>query len=157
MAPIPIKMLGRTFGYLTVMSRHPNRGTMRYWECKCVCGKTISVVGHSLRALECRSCGCMNGMGPAKVNVLQVAKTVAIRAEKDRARKEAREADLLGQTYGSLTVVAATSDWHGQPHWECQCLCGDRTIVSAIHLLNDLARSCGCVARRAFDARLGWV
>lgn len=53
-------LVGRTFGRLTVLARGDNtpRGQAR-WLCKCVCGKTLVVMGWSLKSGRTRSCGCL--------------------------------------------------------------------------------------------------
>lgn len=58
-------MSGKTFGKLAVISRADNArcsdGKYRpTWLCKCDCGNTITVFGHSLRSGNTTSCGCKN-------------------------------------------------------------------------------------------------
>jgi len=64
-----LKMEGKVFGMLTVLNDHPiKKGTCRslYWNCKCICGKTVIVNGCNLRGGNTKSCGCLritNGNG----------------------------------------------------------------------------------------------
>ena len=54
--------------------------------------------------------------------------------------------DLVGQIFERLIVLQRTSnDAHGNTMWECQCLCGNSTIVSGTALKRGLTRSCGCL------------
>lgn len=58
--PKRIDITGQTFGDLTVTAlsdRKSNKGT-RLWKCQCQCGKTIYLVGVSLRYGHYKSCGC---------------------------------------------------------------------------------------------------
>ena len=56
--------------------------------------------------------------------------------------------NLVGQTFGRLTVVAEsgrTKDRHIQ--YECVCECGNHKIVSGKDILSGHTRSCGCRER----------
>lgn len=55
-------LAGKTFGMLTVLSRSDDRGNgikpVVKWECRCVCGKIISVKSDALLSGHTVSCGC---------------------------------------------------------------------------------------------------
>lgn len=52
-------LVGQVFGKLTVISLNKTVGkTRRYWNCKCICGKTIVVCTYKLRSGAIKSCGC---------------------------------------------------------------------------------------------------
>lgn len=57
-------MTGKRFSRLTVLCRASNGiccgKKVTKWLCKCDCGKTIIVEGHSLRREKTKSCGCLN-------------------------------------------------------------------------------------------------
>ena len=55
-----LDLQGKKFGRLTVIKLHPTlkRNTNRVWICKCDCGKTVYVPGHSLVSGHTKSCGC---------------------------------------------------------------------------------------------------
>lgn len=54
--------------------------------------------------------------------------------------------DIIGQTFGKLTVVKSTEDFKGhQRLYECKCECGGTTIVSRGNLLSGHTLSCGCL------------
>lgn len=55
-----IDLTGRRFGTLFVLSRSPRQGRT-FWTCKCDCGRSTEVVGHTLRVGKTKSCGCRRG------------------------------------------------------------------------------------------------
>ena len=50
---------GQRFGKLTAIKPLYNKDHSYYWLCKCDCGKEITVLGHSLRDGNTKSCGCL--------------------------------------------------------------------------------------------------
>lgn len=53
-------MLGKTFGRLTVVSKHPERKRAYIqWICECECGNEVVVISNKLRSGHTRSCGCL--------------------------------------------------------------------------------------------------
>ena len=70
------KMLGQRFGKLTVLSRSDRKGAngALYWLCQCDCGKTIEVLGSSLKRKDENrtvSCGCYHRSIGA-TNILEI-------------------------------------------------------------------------------------
>lgn len=59
-----IDLTGKTYHYLTVCTRLPNKisgkQSYAYWWCRCKCGNWVSVRGNSLRHNNTYSCGCYN-------------------------------------------------------------------------------------------------
>lgn len=56
-----------------------------------------------------------------------------------------RVKDLIGNTYGRLTVIErAESGKNGRARWVCKCTCGNVSVKSGKLLLNGHCRSCGC-------------
>ena len=60
-----IDLTGHRFGRLTVegidhREERKNGGTSVFWKCRCDCGSTTAVRGHSLRSGETKSCGCLS-------------------------------------------------------------------------------------------------
>ena len=54
-------LTGQTFGRLTVISQGPsNRHKKATWNCRCICGEHITVVGNNLRSGNSQSCGCLH-------------------------------------------------------------------------------------------------
>jgi len=55
--------------------------------------------------------------------------------------------DLIGQTFGKLTVVAqAESTKAGSRRWLCQCTCGGTATTTTTHLRSGHTTSCRCAA-----------
>lgn len=53
--------------------------------------------------------------------------------------------DLVGNTYGRLTVVSrAANNKHGHTMWNCLCLCGKMTVSPGQGLKSGGKISCGC-------------
>lgn len=50
---------GEVFGRLTVIERRPDRRSIKYYLCQCVCGNTKAIAGTSLIKETSRSCGCL--------------------------------------------------------------------------------------------------
>jgi len=55
----PQNLISKRFGRLTVLEQAPNRGSKRYWLCRCDCGKEHIAAGHMLKRSRTRSCGCL--------------------------------------------------------------------------------------------------
>ena len=69
--------------------------------------------------------------------------------ELKRLRKSGRRMNALrGQKFGGLTVVALNyRDPKRNSWWECECECGNSTVVRADNLKNENTTSCGCYRR----------
>lgn len=120
-------MLGKTFNYLTVLYELPIRGDLNkriYYHCKCKCGNECDIDGISLRNGNTKSCGCY---------------------KKERTSKT-RTKDLIGQTFGLLTVKERYDkpSKDGRAQWICKCMCGNTKVVSSHQLLSMGTISCGC-------------
>lgn len=58
-----------------------------------------------------------------------------------------RAKDLIGETFGKLTVLKREGrNKHGSALWLCRCECGNEKIVSSNSLGSGL-KSCGCLSR----------
>lgn len=68
--------------------------------------------------------------------------------------------DLIGKTYGNLTVVRkAGGSRDGSVLWECQCSCGNKAQVTSRHLNRSgkhVVRSCGCLLHRKKESSPSW-
>lgn len=58
--PAFIDLTGKRFGKITVMRRSTCDSKKPRWDCLCDCGKTMSVLGCSLRDGRTLSCGCFH-------------------------------------------------------------------------------------------------
>jgi len=52
-------LLGRQFGRLTVIEERPSVDGVKFWLCRCTCGKTKLVRAGSLLHQGTQSCGCL--------------------------------------------------------------------------------------------------
>ena len=54
--------------------------------------------------------------------------------------------DLIGQTFGMLTVIdlSEKTDAAGARMWKCRCKCGNITYTSSNKLISGKKKSCGC-------------
>lgn len=55
--------------------------------------------------------------------------------------------DLMGQTFGLLTVVGRMPPARGGVFWICECACGGKTKVRGHQLRFNKIKSCGCYGR----------
>lgn len=61
--------------------------------------------------------------------------------------------DLLGKTFGSLTVIERASNIDGRAWWYALCACGVRTKVAGKKLRSGAKTSCGCISKALLAAR----
>lgn len=122
-------LTGKKFGKLTVVKedkeyRIKNNIKARhcYWECKCECGNTISVLGNSLLSGATVSCGC---------HAKEVGKESAL--------------DLTGKRFGKLVALYRVENKDGKTQWLCQCDCGNTKVVKTEKLRSGNTISCGCI------------
>lgn len=52
--------------------------------------------------------------------------------------------DLTGQKFNYLTVIGRAPNKSSHTMWECECECGNITIVSGSNLSSGSVKSCGC-------------
>lgn len=125
-----IDLMGKQFGYLTAIKpayRRSKKETLK-WECICKCGNHTTVATEKLISGDTQSCGCL---------------------VKERIH-ETTFKDLTGKRFGKLIVIKLHEIkryGNGQQKtlWECQCDCGNRTIVSTGSLRSGKTVSCGCI------------
>lgn len=55
--------------------------------------------------------------------------------------------DLLGKTFGRLTVIERVGTDGKRIRWRCVCACGSEKVTAASNLARGLTRSCGCLQR----------
>lgn len=112
-----LNLTNQVFGDLTVIKPAPSRND-KYtrWICKCSCGNEIEVRTDYLTSKHTTSCG----------------------HKKDQFFKQK---DLIGQRFGKLIVI---NNLQGGKK-ECQCDCGNITIVETYNLINGNTQSCGCL------------
>jgi len=111
---------GQTFGRLTAISQTEKRSKNGdvIWNCICVCGKTKEVPGAYLTKKLVQSCGCLRSLE-----------------------------DMIGQTFGKLTVVKLSENRgsRGEAIFECRCTCGNMKQAKGVLLKRGNVKSCGCL------------
>lgn len=133
-------MVGQTFNQLTVVSEaesHVDKRlwkAKRLWNCVCICGNKTVIATDKLKSGGVQSCGCL---GSGAQNTRRWAKM-----------------DLVGQTFGQLTVESEAEHYRSQRQWKCRCSCGNYTVIRTGTLTSGNTRSCGCKAQ-ARDVNLG--
>jgi len=124
-------LTGQTFGRLTVTSQTDKRSkdACIVWNCTCECGKTKEVPTNYLTSKSVQSCGCLW-----------------------------RLEDIVGQTFGYLTVIKLTDNRgkKGQAIFECRCICGNIKLAQGSLLIAGKVKSCGCL-KVELDKELGKI
>lgn len=117
------------FGRLIALSNTGKTSSNHYviWQCKCDCGNVCEVDLHSLQKGNTKSCGC-----------LRKERAAAAVSEKCRI-------NLLGRTFGQLTVVADMGSVDGKTYWKCKCGCGNEIVTRTEYLQSGHKNSCGCL------------
>jgi len=117
-------LIGLQFGEWTVIEdpQEITKDRDRYWICQCSCGTIKKVRGSSLKKQTSKSCGCL----------------------KRRLLSERTTKNLLGQTFGKLTVIEEMPHQNGLSMWKCKCECGNTCIRSSANLKREGIHSCGC-------------
>lgn len=118
-----IDLTGLQFGEWTVIAKAARES---YWKCQCSCGVEREVYAPSLKKGVSLSCGHLS---------------------KNQIRKP-----IIGNRYGNLVVL---SQFKKDDNWycECQCDCGNKTIVKRQNLISGNTQSCGCIISKG-EARI---
>lgn len=68
---------------------------------------------------------------------------------KNTEGREGHNAIKKGQVFGRLQVMSdrPAKIVNGHKHWECTCVCGNKTVVAGSHLNNGNTQSCGCFGK----------
>lgn len=61
--------------------------------------------------------------------------------------------DLVGKTFGRLTVLGPHSTRHSRTVWTCRCVCGEVKTYQAAALQSGDTKSCGCLRREDIGSR----
>lgn len=117
--------IGDRFGRLVITSGPVRDKKVTKWLCKCDCGGEVLVADYSLKSGNTKSCGCSNRVYP----------------------------DVIpGEKYGKLTVIQLHKDERGMfgKFWDCECDCGNKTVVSDSKLKRGETKSCGCLVKKHY-------
>lgn len=115
-------LTNQKFGKLTAL--YPIEGTSPLkWHCICDCGQEVDRYASSLSQGKTFSCGCY---------LNEIKK------------------DIIGEKFGKLTVIKRVDNYispkgQNQIMYECQCDCGNITIVASSSLKSGATQSCGCI------------
>src|SRR6185437_6387943 len=60
---------------------------------------------------------------------------------------------MVGRRFGRLTVLRRSPNRNRLVYWECQCDCGQLTVVRGTHLRGGRTQSCGCLNSEITAAR----
>lgn len=127
-----IDLTGKRFGALVVIERtQPAAKWGSKWLCRCDCGRTITRYSSILRNRKGITRRWSNRCGPDCYLYV----------------------NLVGKTYGRLTVLEPAVRKSGRRTWLCECSCADRThtIVSDPMLKEGKIKSCGCLIRESLQ------
>lgn len=119
---------GKTFGRLLVVEfSHIAKDHRSMWKCKCTCGNTCIISGHSLKSGHTKSCGCL--------------------AKENRAKGAVKSmlVDLTGEKFGRLVA----EKYLGNQIYLCKCDCGNHVEVLRTNLKSGATSSCGCIRKEA--------
>ena len=64
------KLLGQTFGKLTIMKEAYRKNFQVFWECQCECGNITYIPSGHLLSGHTKSCGCLVSSGEMKISML---------------------------------------------------------------------------------------
>lgn len=117
-------LINQKYNNLTVLYRTQAKDKNKTnWVCKCDCGNYCSVNSYQIQNNHTQSCGCFQKIQTSDSNLK----------------------DLINKQFYKLTVIKRVgTDNNRRPLWECQCECGDKTIVASNNLLSGHTKSCGC-------------
>ncbi len=103
------------------------------WLCECDCGKLATINAGALVSGKTKSCGCY---------------------ARERSRQNKR--DLLGKTFGQLTVLEELSarSTDRKVRWLCGCTCGKTTVAIGKDLTGGNKVSCGCYRLNQLSRKL---
>lgn len=128
------KYVGKTYNYLTIISRNDEykklnniKSKAGYYLCQCKCGNYKTVRITALTSGEVKSCGCLKK---------QLEKTQLVHGF--------NLYNLIGQQFGNLKVIQKSNVIKDQAYWICQCQCGNKVTVRSSSLRNGHTTSCGC-------------
>ena len=116
-------LLGKRFGYLTVVERYGNDSYGNIvWKCECDCGNIQLNTSNNLVQGKTLSCGC-------------------------RFLTEMRK-EMIGKKFERLTVIEEIGRNNSRAIiWRCKCDCGAETKATTSQLKSGAIKSCGCYQR----------
>lgn len=121
-------MIGKQFGYLTVLNKGLCKSGRLGWKCLCICGNTKVSREIDLSTGNIKSCGCKqhsHGNTPG--------------------RPVTKSRDLTNKRFGIL-VALEHRRIDSRHWWYCKCDCGKFHTIRIDKLESGSTKSCGCQA-----------
>ena len=115
-----IDLTGQRFNFLIVIGRGEANKRNTIWICRCDCGAECTATTNDLTRGHKKSCGCLKRQSDKHIT------------------------DLIGKTFGRLTVIKFKGIKNHRAIWRCRCVCGRYTDVRSNDLLSGNTKSCGC-------------
>ena len=119
---------GKKFYNLTALYRvkkpssYKGQHTGAFWKFQCDCGNIIVAPISQVKNGHTKGCGCLN-IGGSKPII-----------------------EKIGTKYGKLTILKQVKiEYSSDVYWECQCECGNITVVRGTDLRSGKVKSCGCL------------
>lgn len=114
-------LIGKRFNKLLVLEESNERIRNEItWVCLCDCGNIKKVTTDHLMSNHVKSCGCLQ-------------------------ESKGKKLELIGQTFGKLTVTEYIGVKNKESLWKCKCECGNECEAIGWHLTSGRKSSCGCL------------
>lgn len=111
-----------------------------WWNCKCLkCGRIKSFNGAEIRLGRIGECHCDYQYAKS---YYKKDSSLYYQTENSLSNKIKNE---IGNQYGKLTVKSFAYTKDSKAYWNCQCDCGNITVVCGNHLRTGRIKSCGCI------------
>lgn len=119
-----VDRIGERYGSLVITEMlYRYRNGQTYVKCRCDCGKELTRQVGNLRRNNYPSCGCM---------VKEIM-------------QKTMKSDIVGKTFGKLTVIQMIPTENYKTKVRCKCECGNEVIIQRTHLVSGHTKSCGCI------------
>ena len=164
---------GMKFGKLTALFRVNYLSKNTYWACKCGCGNHTIVEQLKLKSGHTKSCGCGQGpIKDITGNRYGLLTAIEPTDKRDcgsvvwKVRCDCGEEfeasidslqigdrtkcdnhlikEMIGKTFGKLTVLSYAYSKNQKRYYLCQCECGKTKVISGSDLSTNNTKSCGC-------------
>ena len=109
--------VGYTAGALTVLEPAGMLNHRNHWYC------------------ECSKCGTWHLLSSQQL----------VRNKPSDSCSSCTPDDLVGNTYGRLTVSRFSHRRNNRMYWLCRCSCGNEHVVARADLISGKTKSCGCL------------
>lgn len=117
-------LTGQTFNFWKVLK--PTDNKKYYYDCECLkCHRIYSVYQSTLKNGNGKMCRACAGKIQSK-------------------RQQRVHEELIGKSFGRLTVIGWATDNKNRTVYTCTCSCGNQTTVGYTDLVTGHKTSCGC-------------